>query len=108
MPDGTEVEIVYEQPYDEKGQPILHLDFRAGSGNWVTIPVMFDSGADITFLGRDFADMLGIGADEIRKGELAQIKPADNNTVFAFRHRLWLRVPLCDKIIPIEALISAA
>ena len=83
---------------------MIGLDFLSAFGNWVNIPVMFDSGADVSFFGKSFADRIGI--TEIRNGAAEKLTVANNAEIMAYKHRLQCKVPGYGKTIFVEAFFA--
>lgn len=80
-------------PFDYGGDPMVRIVFLARDGTQQEIPMVADTGADLTLMPEGYAVTLGI--PDIKKGYVRKrtLRTAGLGLVTAYFHRFWATVP---------------
>ena len=88
-------------PFDQRGDPMVRIAFLARDGTPQEIPMLADTGADLTLMPEIYAIRLGI--PDIEQGYVRNrtLGTAGLGSVTAYFHRFWATVPESGVHFPI-------
>lgn len=87
-------------PFDHWGDPVVRMVFVARDGTPQEIPMVADTGADLTLMPESYAPTLGIADIEDGYVEKTTLGTAGLGSVTAYFHRFWVSVPDSNVYFP--------